>query len=348
MSFKAQRVINICGIVSDAALIIGRFCAREDPTNSVEKMLKMKTLNALMLSAAFATWSLSFGISSACAQSQYENSTEFAKFALKLREGALLKLRPSPTRTTYYGTGTGYGSGSRPAAREPYLGNAAYSGVSGTRILMVGDSMTVGGFGEAMQDYLLKRFGQNNVAVFASCGSSPEQWLRSGPNFITNCGYREQTPRSSILYDFQNGKRPEPVQTPKLEDLISQIRPTTLIVQLGTNWMDGLDFDPAGDKSTYSNILDRFVAAVRGEPNTVRRIIWITPPDSSRYSNEVQLTVANLIKTAAQRNSFATIDSSSMTHYVPGRSGSDGVHYNTEEAKQWAYRVMRELDRMLR
>src|SRR5712671_4276366 len=41
------------------------------------------------------------------------------------------------------------------------------------RVLMVGDSLTVGGFGEAMQAYLLRRFGSNNVAVFASCGSSP-------------------------------------------------------------------------------------------------------------------------------------------------------------------------------
>jgi hypothetical protein len=216
------------------------------------------------------------------------------------------------------------------------------------RVLMVGDSMSVGGFGEAMQDYLLSRFGRNNVAVFASCGSSPEHWLRSGPKFITKCGYREQTPHSSILSDFRNGKPPEPALTPKLEDLISRLHPRTVIVQLGTNWMDGMGFDFASDRSTYSQILDRFVAAVRSEPNRVRKIIWITPPDSSRYSRAVKLTVANLIKTAAQRDSFATIDSNSMTHYVAGRSGTDGVHYNDHEAKQWAYRVMRELDRMLR
>jgi hypothetical protein len=93
------------------------------------------------------------------------------------------------------------------------------------RVLMVGDSLTVGGFGDAMRDYLLRRFGSNQVAVYASCGSSPEQWLRSGPNFITKCGYREQTPQETVLYDFHNGRRPRPALTPKLEDLEAKYRP---------------------------------------------------------------------------------------------------------------------------
>ena len=50
---------------------------------------------------------------------------------------------------------------------------------------------------------------------------------------------------------------------------------------------------------------------------------------------------------AVDREGKAT-DLSQMTHYVLGRSGSDGVHYNTEEAKEWANRVARELDNMLR
>ena len=300
----------------------------------------MKKRVAVKLSLVVATCALPFLCSDASAQSQYESSTDFAKYALKPREDVLRRVQPSPVKTTYSGGGTGYGSGSRS------LGATDYGNVSG--VLMIGDSMTVGGFGEAMRDYLVRRFGSSNVAVYASCGSSPEHWMRSGPNFITKCGYREQTPRSSILYDFENGKQPEPAVTPKLEDLVGAFHPTTVIVQLGTNWMDGMAPDSATSQSTYSNILDRFVAAVHSEPNTVRRIIWITPPDSSLYSQEVKLSVTNLIKAAARRDFFATIDSNSMTHYIPGKSGGDGVHYNSEEAKQWANRVVRELDRMLR
>lgn len=220
-------------------------------------------------------------------------------------------------------------------------GNAA-------RILMVGDSLTVGGFGDAMQTYLLGRFGSDNVAVYASCGSSPEHWMRSGPKFITKCGYREQTPSSSKLYDYERGKRPQQVLTPKLEDLVATFHPTIVIVQLGTNWMDGMHSNPASDRSAYGKVIDRFVTAIHSDPNTVREIIWITPPDSSRYSKAVEARVKDQITGAAARDSFETIDSSSMTHYVRGKSGGDGVHYNSEEAKVWANRVTRELDHMLR
>jgi hypothetical protein len=213
--------------------------------------------------------------------------------------------------------------------------------------LMVGDSMTVGGFGEAMQAYFMKRFGVNKFAVYASCGSSPEHWMRSGPKFLTKCGYREQTPSSSILYDFQNGMQPEVALTPKLEDLVSMFHPATIIVQLGTNWMDEMEVSSGTRQSAYSKILDDFVAAVKSE-KPIGGIIWITPPDSSHYSSEIQRITRDLIKSAARRNSFTVIDSSQMTHYFPGRSGSDGVHYNIEEAKEWAKRVAVELDKTLR
>ena len=231
---------------------------------------------------------------------------------------------------------------------QSWAENAQADRAKSVPILMVGDSLTVGGFGEAVGDYLLHRFGSKNVAIFASCGSSPEHWVRSGPNYITKCGYREQTARSTILYDFERGRRPKRVLTPKLEDLGAKFRPRTVIVQLGTNWMDGMHSNPARDESTYGEILDRFVAAIHSEPNTVRKIIWITPPDSSRYSKAVQRRVTNLIKAASRRHSFEIIDSSRLTHYVRGRSGGDGVHYNKAAAQEWANRVTRELDSLLR
>ncbi len=38
--------------------------------------------------------------------------------------------------------------------------------------------------------------------------------------------------------------------------------------------MDGMAPESAAGQSSYSKILDRFVAAVHSAPNTVRRIIW--------------------------------------------------------------------------
>src|ERR1700761_1817586 len=86
------------------------------------------------------------------AQSQDEKDANFAKYALKLREDVLQRVnsQQSLTKTTFTGSGTGYGSGTanRSVVRNSPL--TPFPSVSGSRVLMVGDSMTVGGFGEAM------------------------------------------------------------------------------------------------------------------------------------------------------------------------------------------------------
>src|SRR5258705_11589747 len=94
------------------------------------------------------------------------------------------------------------------------------------KVHMIGDSLSVGGFGEAVREHLEKEFGRQNVAFFASCGSSPASWLENEPVFHTRCGYREKTPTTDVYRDYHNGKRPPAVATPKIETLIEPYRPT--------------------------------------------------------------------------------------------------------------------------
>ncbi len=208
------------------------------------------------------------------------------------------------------------------------------------KVLLVGDSLTVGKFGEVLRNYLVTTYGADNVAVFASCGSSPENWLGSEPTFVTPCGYREQTPRRSVVVDAKTHFR-----TPKLEDLIATYRPTILLVQLGTNWMDKLALGNPAKEDEMRSYLDRFIKVARSRPGTVRRIIWITPPDSAHYSARVQRVAANLIKSGSDRDHFEIIDSKPMTNYVVGKTGGDGVHYNAEASTLWANRVINRLKR---
>jgi GDSL-like Lipase/Acylhydrolase len=207
------------------------------------------------------------------------------------------------------------------------------------KVLMIGDSLSVAKFGDVMRDFLVSTCGARNVAVFASCGSSPENWLRSEPTFFTKCGYREQTPSRSVVLD-----RRLHLATPKIENLIATYRPDTIIVQLGTNWMDRLTTSHAPQKEAeISDILDRFIAAARGRRAV--RILWIMPPDSSHFPKRVQSTVANLISAAARKDHFEPIYS--RTHYVPGKTGRDGVHYNPEYSEEWARQVIVRIKRLL-
>ena len=214
-------------------------------------------------------------------------------------------------------------------------------------VLMIGDSMTVGGFGEELLRYLFRRYGSTRVALYASCGSSPEHWLKDEPTYYTKCGYREQTPLRHIYYDFENHRPPPATPTPKLENLLALHQPNLLIIQMGTNWMDRLESKPfAAEKAKYAAILDRVAEAIRRSSKTPPKVIWITPPDSSRYAGDVERNVDYLITSAAKRHKFQVIDSSSMTHYIAGRTGGDGVHYKDEYAFAWARNVQSKLDKL--
>jgi hypothetical protein len=206
------------------------------------------------------------------------------------------------------------------------------------KVLMIGDSLSVGGFGDAVREHLEDKFGRQNVAFFASCGSSPENWLRDEPVFHTRCGYRERTPTSDIYRDYHNGKRPSAVATPKVETLIERHKPTILIVQLGTNWMDRSLSD-----DQIRAFLARFVSvAHRGG---TRRMIWIGPPDSWRFS-KVQNRIYRLIQQSVRRGD-PVIDSRRFTRYVLGKTGGDGVHYNRESGEAWARPVIANIDQVL-
>ena len=56
-------------------------------------------------------------------------------------------------------------------AQEVYANGFNMYGSRGyMRVLMIGDSLSVGGFGEAMAESLVSKFGRASVAVYASCG----------------------------------------------------------------------------------------------------------------------------------------------------------------------------------
>jgi len=200
-------------------------------------------------------------------------------------------------------------------------------------ILMIGDSLSVGKFGEVVQMHLALK---HRVAAYASCGSSPEHWLAGEPDFFTKCGYRQRTSDSDVFTDWMNGRAPRSTRTPKLADLVRKHKPTILVVQLGTNWMDrNLSEEQMND------YLNRFVDEARR--GTVEKIVWIAPPDSARL-RKVQGKVHQIIRRAAARKKFDIIDSRNVTHYVTGKTGGDGIHYNSEASEAWAHAIQRELD----
>src|SRR5439155_27128636 len=46
------------------------------------------------------------------------------------------------------------------------------------KVLIIGDSLSVSGVGDVVREHLEQEYGRQDVTYFASCGSSPENWLR--------------------------------------------------------------------------------------------------------------------------------------------------------------------------
>ena len=200
-------------------------------------------------------------------------------------------------------------------------------------VMLVGDSLSVGPFGRALEQALRARYGRRAVSVFASCGSSPEDWLPGQPVFVTNCGYRQSTPGGSFSREYENGKRPPPVKTPKLTTLLGHVRPRIVIVQLGTNWMDKLAADELAIGAT--------VEPRRRGPGPRPAIFWVMPPASSKYPPAIHDAVERWIAEEAAALGFYTVDSRALTSpYRDGRTGGDGVHYGDAAGQRWARGVM--------
>ena len=194
----------------------------------------------------------------------------------------------------------------------------------------------------------MQRFGgPDRVAVYGSCGSSPEHWLKAEPVFWTPCGYRETHGNTRLLKTWKNGKPPPKTRTPKIEDLLQRHRPELVIVQLGTNHFTLLEDKGYAYLPQLAERYERFIQTIRQNGRTVRQFVWITPPDSSKYASRTEEHILRLIRHTAERHGLGLIDSSRLTNYQRGITGSDGVHYGKDAGYAWADRVIRQLSRGL-
>ncbi len=199
-------------------------------------------------------------------------------------------------------------------------------------ILYIGDSLSVGGFGEVMQATFLKGVGPQAFAMYASGGSSVQSWMASHATYTTRCGYRETRP-GKVFLDEKSGPA---YATPKIEQLLPAFRPEILIIQLGTNHFDTVLEGGKNCIPAQQRLLEAFANSIKEHGPTVKLVIWITPPDSTKYPPQVENIVTQLIIELCARHGFHWVESRRFTRYELGKSGSDGVHFNDGDAKIWA------------
>lgn len=185
----------------------------------------------------------------------------------------------------------------------------------GSTVLFVGDSHSVGPFGWALDQHL--RNEGHEVSTYASCGSIGKWWVTGQ---VTPCGYFSRT---------ADGVKVEATvhPTPILSNLIAEIRPQIVIIELGGNYLKlpNDDFVIKDIQSMVQQVLD-----------SGSRCFWITNPDSRANRAEIP-RISKLIKKAIG-TSCPIFESYLVTRYP--EVGGDGIHYwspaGTPIAIEWA------------
>lgn len=231
-----------------------------------------------------------------------------------------------------------------PAFARAGLFTPARPGLSS--ILLLGDSMALCGFG-ARLDERLRAWGVPLVNTYMACGTHPLSWtaLKAYAKAQSLCGYwsiesGESGPVSfRDTYGLRRGHRPSRYDVPKVENLLPELQPDVLIVQLGNNLFDLLK---GREKSRNGAVLEPFIrpflAKVAEARPSLRRIYWVAPPVSGVVAPPVQDLLVERLRMCGGPG-MRVIDSRELIEYPYRNLQPDKQHFFGPDMEIWADRV---------
>ena len=216
------------------------------------------------------------------------------------------------------------------------------------KVLILGDSLGLCGFGKALDTRLRKNPAVSAVYTYLACGTVPISWLKTGPlaNAHTACGYwsiegKSGTPPAELrdTYGMQHAKRPDSHLVPKIENLLEEHKPDILVIQNGTNLLslfsDGKTILPARHDSQIRTYLNPLMVFLAQKAPTVKKVYWVGPPVSGRVTTEVQDFLLHRI--ASYDCPFlSVIDSRSLIKYPYRNTMADKEHFIGRDMDLWA------------
>ena len=229
-------------------------------------------------------------------------------------------------------------------------------GKRGLRVLILGDSLALCGFGKALDSRLRKLPQIESVSTYMACGSVPTTWLMSGPlaNARTACGFwsiegSRGQPLTEVrdTFGMEKGRRPGTYSVPKLEQLSAALQPDILVMQNGTNLLslfsDGQTILPARHGSQIRSYMGPFVQQLAQQGHSLKKVYWVAPPITERVSKEVQ---DFLFK---RMNAYASplvefIDSRLLVSHPYRNPMADREHFIGKDMEVWAEKVFKKIE----
>ena len=198
-----------------------------------------------------------------------------------------------------------------------------------TKTLIISDSHGTGAFGLKLTNLFESQ--KEEVSFFAYGGTTAIDWIEG--NNLTWGFWEHQTG----LQDVRSTNQAAPI----FEKLLKKIKPTQVIIVLGTNllWRELLPKDAASIQTLIN--LSRQMGA---------KCFWVGPPDlKPKYENQQRrvLEIHQQLEQEIPGTHCALIKSWNFTTYP--QSLGDGIHYDQiqsngqELAQNWASKVFQEV-----
>lgn len=201
-----------------------------------------------------------------------------------------------------------------------------------TRVLYLGDSMSIGAFGQTLDSSM--RSSGFQVHTVVAGGATPYYWLKSYQPLPCTIGFWEKSEASERRLGYVRA-------VPKIEDLMSTTKPNVVVVQTGINLYATLRSKRRPKEENVkeiSSLIEEMCYAIAGSGALS---YWVLPPHSheERYSKELQDELASIMRGIVEKYEGTVFESQKVTKFVDPYPATDGIHYGPAEARGWAEKV---------
>lgn len=203
---------------------------------------------------------------------------------------------------------------------------------SSSRVLYLGDSLSIGAFGKTF-DQALRSSGFEVHTVVAG-GASPYYWLKNYQSLPCTIGFWEKSPSTERRVGYVRA-------VPKIEDLLESHRPQVVVVQTGINLYATLRSKRRAKEKNVAEVTSLIEQMCYSIAKAGATSYWVLPPHSheKRYPKSLQEELATIMKTVVDKYKGEVFESQKVTKFVDPYPATDGIHYGPTEARGWAEKV---------
>jgi hypothetical protein len=208
------------------------------------------------------------------------------------------------------------------------------------RVLYLGDSMSIGTFGQTLDTFL--RSSGFDVYTVVAGGATPYYWLKNYQALPCTIGFWEKSSTTERRVGYVRS-------VPKLEDLLIASKPHVVVVQTGINLYATLRSKRRSKEENVGEVRSLIEQMCDSIARGGAVSYWVLPPHSheERYSLELQEELADLMRGAVKKYEGAVFESQKVTHFVDPYPATDGIHYGPEEARGWAAKVSEDFNKFM-